>query len=98
MAAILFLPFENGTKNLASLDRFGMNKILFMALINKTVCASNRTQMSGFQMVHGWDRHKIESKYRRRFGIWMLIVRDSKVSKNDHMNTGRSGYNKKFLN
>ncbi len=31
----------------ASLDRFGMNKIFFMALINKTVYASE----SGFQMV-----------------------------------------------
>jgi hypothetical protein len=34
----LFLPFENRTGHfLASLDRFGMNKILLMTLINKTV-------------------------------------------------------------
>ena len=62
---------------LTSLDRFGMSKILFMALINKTVYASNRTQMSGFQMVrisNGRDRHKIQSENRPRFGIRMLTV------------------------
>ncbi len=62
---------------LTSLDRFGMNKILFMALINKTVYASNRTRMSGFQSVrysNARDRHKMQFEYRRRFGIQMLTV------------------------
>ena len=71
VAAILFLPFEIRTRYfLTSLDRFGMNKILFMALINKTVYASNRTRMSGFRTVRYLDvrdRHKIQSEYR--FGI-----------------------------
>ena len=38
LAAILFLPFEIRTGHfLTSLDRFGMKKIFFMPLINKTV-------------------------------------------------------------
>ncbi len=41
MAAILFLPFKNQTGYfLTSLDRFGMNKIFLMTLINKTVYSS----------------------------------------------------------
>ncbi len=61
----------------ASLDRFGIKNILFMPLINKTVYASNRTRMSGFQMVrisNGRDRHKIQSENRPRFGIRMPTV------------------------
>jgi hypothetical protein len=62
---------------LTSLDRFGMNKILFMALINKTVYASNRTRMSGFQMVrisNGRYWHKIQSDKTGQSGIRMGTV------------------------
>jgi hypothetical protein len=38
LEAILFLPFENRTGHfLTSLDRYGMNKIILMTLINKMV-------------------------------------------------------------
>jgi hypothetical protein len=79
MAAILFLPFEIRTGHfLTSLDRFGTKKIFFMTLYSKMVYASNRTFLSGFQMV--WisnvqDWHKIESEYRPRFGIrWPTVL------------------------
>jgi hypothetical protein len=62
---------------LTSLDRFGMNKIFFMTLISKTVYASNRTFLSGFQMVlfsDARDWQKIESEYRPRFVIRSLFM------------------------
>jgi hypothetical protein len=64
LAAILFLPFESRTGQSSfqmvqiiifesiRLDRFGMNKILFMTLFfYKTVQASEKNIRSGFQMV-----------------------------------------------
>jgi hypothetical protein len=56
VAAILFLASESRTSHfLTSLDRFGMYKIFFMTLINKTVEARpdhlKAGFVSGFQMV-----------------------------------------------